>query len=115
MAFPSLHATMTAVLCSISLSLYPVWCFQIFLIYLYTGPMLITGSPIGPSVALWRDPAVWLCAGIVVTVLVVQGVRVGLVNIVSRKWRHWSWQQSYLSSSKDRDQLTHHDGGSDVD
>ena len=38
------------------------------------------------SVPFWKDPIVWACAGVAVTVLVVQGVRVGLFERMSQWW-----------------------------
>ena len=60
-------------------------------IYIYAGPMLSSGPPTGSSVALWKDPLVWLCGGIAMTVLVVQGMRVGLVDKLRYRWQHQSW------------------------
>lgn len=34
----------------------------------------------GPSIPIYKDPTVWICVGVAVALLMVQGVRVGLLK-----------------------------------
>ena len=53
---------------------------------LFFSPEPMVSSVIKTSVPFWKDPLVWGFAGVAVTVLVVQGVRVGLFKRMSEWW-----------------------------